>query len=86
MGVCSYQSNVATRSEVQSRNGNALSIPLDARCGFGPARLAQPVITNHTLLIEESSGRSKIGPHAPREVDRLRRSGLVSRLAIQQCI
>ena len=38
MGVCSYQSNVATRSEVQSRNGNALSIPLDARCGFGPAR------------------------------------------------
>ena len=35
---------------------------------------------NHTLLIEESSGRSKI----PREVDRLRRPGLVSRLNKRQ--
>ena len=30
--------DVAGKEEVQSRNGTALSIPLDARCGFGPAR------------------------------------------------
>ena len=30
--------DVAERGEVQSRSGDALSIPLDPRCGFGPAR------------------------------------------------